>query len=66
MDLYNKLVSKTLEPTAEIFKQMINGLFAYDERYNIYEDFENAPVFYKEFMGKDCKMKGSNCFSYYS
>jgi hypothetical protein len=54
MDLYYKIASGSLEPTDEIFQLMVKGLFEYDEGFRIYEDFDKAPVFYKEFMGKDC------------
>jgi hypothetical protein len=54
MDLYNKISSGNLEPSDELFKQMMNDLFDYEDGSDIYSDFEKAPVFYKEFMGKNC------------
>ena len=54
MDLYNQISSGNLQPSGELFKQMMNDLFEYDEGSDIYSDFGKAPVFYKEFIGKEC------------
>ena len=51
MDLYNQISSGNLEPSGELFKEMINGLFDYEDGSDMYSDFEKAPVFYKEFIG---------------
>jgi hypothetical protein len=51
MDLYNKISSGNLEPSDELFKQMMNDLFDYEDGSDFYSDFEKAPVFYKEFIG---------------
>lgn len=53
MDFYNKIKSRELVPTDDIFEKMIRGLFEYDTSYNIYDDFSKAPVFYRYFIGKD-------------
>jgi hypothetical protein len=42
MDLYNKLVSRALEPTEEYFKQLINGMFKYEKARTISHIIHNG------------------------
>lgn len=53
MDLYNKLKAQKTTTSPGDFKNMIHGLFEFDESHNMYEDFSKAPLFYRRFIAKD-------------
>lgn len=54
MEIYQEIASGTIVANEHNFKQMISQLFNYEKGSDMYTDFVKSPIFYKEFMGKDC------------